>query len=161
MAMEYISRQIKDDPAVDAAREKLAKQGTVVPAALDLGMVTLQRAQSMKDPGRAPRRIGAGGKDIPGHSRDGRENRTNTCSTWARFTTGSASRRKARQEFDKLLAKHQRKAEILYALANVLRDLGASAEARKLMEEAYEKSTGRKGAARHRPTPRNHFNQPG
>ena len=49
MAVEYMARQVKEDPEVNAARETLARQAMVVPAALDLGMVTLERAQGMKD----------------------------------------------------------------------------------------------------------------
>ena len=69
--------------------------------------------------------------------------------------------KEGQDEFKKLLAKHQRKVEILCSLANVLRDLGAAAEARTLMEEAYGKVAGQEGAARHRPVPRHHIHRPG
>jgi hypothetical protein len=49
--------------------------------------------------------------------------------------------KEGQEEFDKLLAKHDRRPEMLGLLARVLRDLGAVSEARKLMEEAYDKSS--------------------
>ena len=146
MAMEYLARQMKADASLRAAQEKLAKQGMVVPAALEMGMVMLQRAQSMKDA--AARRTEL--------------ERAEKTFLAIRGTAGESDRyllqlgqvyywlgkqQEGRAEFDKLLAKHQRKAEILYSLANVLRDLGATAEARKLMEEAYNKA--RDEAVRH------------
>jgi len=46
-----------------------------------------------------------------------------------------------RREFDELLASHGREFKFLLAVADVLRDLGAVADARPLMEEAYEKTS--------------------
>jgi tetratricopeptide (TPR) repeat protein len=143
MAMEYINRQIKDDPAVDAAREKLASQGMVVPAALDLGMVTLQRAQSMKDAAARRTELERAEKTflaIRGTAGESDQYMLRLGQVY--YWLGKQD--EGRQEFDKLLAKHQRKAEILFSLANVLRDLGALAEARKLMEEAYAKTADEK-----------------
>ena len=140
MAMEYIGRQIKDDAEVNAAREALAKQSMVVPAALDLGMVTLQRAQTMKDPAVRRSELERAEKTflaIRGTAGESDQYMLHLGQVY--YWLGK--QKEGQQEFEKLLAKHERKSESLYALANVLRELGASAEARKLMEEAYEKAT--------------------
>jgi len=139
MAMEYMNRQIKGDPAVEAAREKLAKQGMVVPAALDLGMVMLQRAQTMKDPAARRQELERAEKTflaIRGTAGESDQYmlRLGQVYYWL------GKQKEGQEEFDKLLAKYERKAEVLFELANVLRDLGARAEARKLLEEAYEKA---------------------
>ena len=121
--MEYIDRQIKDDPAVDAAREKLAKQAMVVPAALDLGMVTLQRAESMKDPAARRAELERAEKTflaIRGTAGESDQYMLHLGQVY--YWLGK--QKEGQEEFDKLLAKHQRKAEMLYGLAKVLRDLG-------------------------------------
>ena len=143
MVLEYVVRQVKDDPGVDAAREKRAKQGMVVPAALDLGMVTLQRAQSMKDPAVRRAELERAEKTflaIRGTAGESDQYMLHLGQVY--YWLGKQN--EGRQEFEKMLAKHQRKAEILYALAEVLRDLGATAEARKLLEEGYEKAPDKK-----------------
>ncbi len=125
LEMEYLNRRIQDDPAVDAAREKLAKQGMVIPVALGLGIVTLQRAQAMEDPAARRGELERAEKTflairgVAGES-DQYMLRLGQVYYWL------GKQEEGRQEFDKLLAKHQRKAEILYALAEVLRDLGAA-----------------------------------
>ena len=139
MAVEYISRQLKDDATVAAANERLAKQAMVVPAALDLGMVTLQRAQSLKDPAARRTELERAEKTflaIRGTAGESDKYMLHLGQVY--YWLGK--QKEGREEFDKLLAKHQRKAEILLALARVLRNLGAMAEARKSLEEAYEKT---------------------
>ena len=141
MAREYISRHINDDPGVDAAREKLEKQGMVVPAALDLGMVTLQRAQSMQDSADRHAALEQAEKTFRAIRGTAASETDQFELYFGQVCYWLGKQKEGQDQFDKLLAKHQRKAEMLYSLANVLRDLGATVEARKLLEEAYEKST--------------------
>jgi hypothetical protein len=144
MAREYLSRQVKDDPGVDAARETLAKQGMVVPAALDLGMVTLQRAQAMTDPAARRAELERAEKTFQAIRGTGAEETDQYLLRMGQVHYWLGKQKDGQDEFDKLLAKHGRKAEMLYSLANVLRDLGASPEARKFMQEGYEKATDEK-----------------
>ena len=157
MAMEYINRQIKDDPAVDAAREKLAKQGMVVPAALDLGMVTLQRAQSMKDPAARRAELERAEKTflaIRGTAGESDQYmlRLGQVYYWL------GKQEEGRQEFDKLLAKHQRKAEILFSLAECAPRSGGlgggpQIDGRGLRENGRRKGSG-KASPNSAPSPR-------
>lgn len=139
LVADYMSRQVKDDAAAEAARETLAKQGMIVPAALDLGMVTLQRAQAMKDPAARRTELERAEKTflaIRGTAGESDQYmlRLGQVYYWL------GKQEEGREEFDKLLVKHDRNAEFLFALAHVLRELGMHSEARKLMEEAYDKA---------------------
>ena len=61
---QYIMARIKDAPELKAAEDALMREAKVVPVALNLGVVLLQRAQGMTDPA-APGRAGEGREDVP------------------------------------------------------------------------------------------------
>ncbi len=140
MAVEYMARQVKEDAEVNAARETLARQAMVVPAALDLGMVTLEHAQGMKDAAARRKELERAEKTflaIRGTAGEADEYmlRLGQVYYWL------GKQKEGQQEFDKLLAKHDRKPDLLCSIASVLRDLGAATEARKMLEEAYDKAS--------------------
>jgi tetratricopeptide (TPR) repeat protein len=140
MLVEYFSERIKDDADVEAARQRLAQQGMVVPAALDLGMVMLQRAQTIQDPAARRTELERAEKTfiaIRGTAADADKYMLQLGQVY--YWLGK--QKEGRAEFEKLLAKNGRSVEVLALLSSVLRDLGAFAEARKMMEEGYEKST--------------------
>jgi tetratricopeptide (TPR) repeat protein len=139
MVDDYINQHMKDDPAIDAARQRLSEQSMVVPAALDLGMVTLQRAQTQRDPAARRADLERAEKTflaIRGTAAESDKYMLHLGQVY--YWLGK--QKEGQEEFDKFLAKHARNPEVLYALASILRDLGAFVEARKYLEEAYDKA---------------------
>ena len=70
MVREYINGRIKDDPQFVSAQQTMEQQSAVVPVALELGIVMLQRAQGQPDANaQSPTRIGRTGISGGGRSR--------------------------------------------------------------------------------------------
>ena len=49
MVQQYVNNRIKGDPIFTSSQQSLEQEAGVVPVALELGMVMLQRAQGQKD----------------------------------------------------------------------------------------------------------------
>ncbi len=139
MIMGHVNERAAADPSLAAAREDLVRYATVVPVALDLGIVTLRRAQSLSDP------------DV----RQAELEKAETTFLAIRGIAGDDDRYRlflgqvyywlgrqedGRQLFDELLESQGRSHSMLVQLAHVMRDLGASRDARELLEEAYAKA---------------------
>ncbi len=133
---EWEMAYIKRDPALAAAQAALAKAAEIVPVALDLGIVTLQRAQTMTDPGKRHDELQAAEKTflaIRGVAGDSDEYRQ----YYGQVLYWLGKPADGRKEFDDLLTARKRAPEALLGVAAALRQVGSDDEARPLAEEAY------------------------
>jgi tetratricopeptide (TPR) repeat protein len=140
MIAKYLDPRIRDDRDVIKAREQLAQHAGVVPAALDLGMVSLQRARGMQDPTARQAELERAEKTflaVRGVAGDSDQYRLNLAQVYYWLGKQDAGR----QLFDELLSDHERGCLMLFSVASVLRDLGAAADCRELLEEAYDKAS--------------------
>jgi hypothetical protein len=129
MVDEYINDRLKDDPTLRAARRKLMAERGAVGAVLELGLVQVQRAQAMTDP--AAKRAGL----------EAAEKTLLSVSTIAgksdeyRLSLGQVYYWLGRR------ADGKRAAPALLSVAHTLREVGETAAARQLVEEAYGRET--------------------
>jgi tetratricopeptide (TPR) repeat protein len=140
MVNEYINKRLKDDPKLTVAREAILREVGVVPVALDLGIVTLHRAQSLPDPAARKKELEQAEKTflaIHGLAGDTDAYRLNLGQVY--YWLGKHA--EGKQQFDDLLKSRGRSFEMLLTVSQVLREVGSDAEARTLAEEAYEKET--------------------
>lgn len=141
LVREYVNGQIKDDPQFALSQETLEKAASVVPVALELGIVMLERAQHQPDP--AVRKtqlesaeqvfLAVGG--VAGES-DAYRMSLGQVYYWL------GKQADGKKLFDELLAAKGRSSDALLGVADKMRDLGAESEARTLAEEAYAKGSG-------------------
>ena len=140
MVREYVEKLARDDLAILAAQEGLISAAKVVPVALDLGIVRLRRAQTMSDPRDRRGELQEAEKTflairgLAGQSDEYRLFLGQVYYWLGKHTEGRAL-------FDELLVAKQRGNDTLLSVAMTLREVGVDSEARKLVEEAYEKET--------------------
>jgi tetratricopeptide (TPR) repeat protein len=140
MVQEYLDKKLEGNPAIERARLSYIRQTSIVPVALDLGMVRLRRAQAMTDVEKQRAELEAAEttfKSIRSVAGDSDEYRLymGQVNYWlGKYEEG-------RWLFETLLDANGREHSILLAVANMVREVGRSAEARKLVEEAYDKAT--------------------
>jgi len=138
LVQEYVEKQIRGDAGIRMKQEALIREASVVPVALDLGMVRLHRAQAMPDPQARQDELQAAEETflaIRGLAGDTDQYRLffgQVCYWLGKHDQG-------RELFDELLTVNQRSCETLMSVSSTLRDLGACSEARELAEEAYNK----------------------
>lgn len=135
MVDDWLVKRMKSDQRLTVVEDELRALATVVPVALDLGIITLQRAQELDAEERqkelkAAEEVFLSIRGIAGASDDFKLFFGQVCWWLGRQEEG-------RKEFDSLLETSKRKPETLLMVANALRELGASGEARALNEEAY------------------------
>jgi tetratricopeptide (TPR) repeat protein len=109
----------------------------IVPVALDLGIVQLNRAQSLKDPAARKSELEAAEKTflaIRGFAGETDEYRLFLGQVY--YWLGKS--KEGKELFDQLLASRKRAYATLMALGHTLRSVGETAEARALAEEAYK-----------------------
>ena len=137
MVDTYINERLRDHAGMAEAREKLAEVGAVVPAAIDLGIVLLHRAQKLNDPAARRAELERAEKTflaVRGVAGNNDQYMLNLGQVY--YWLGKHG--EGHEQFEKLLAAKNREYAILVAVAQILRELGAMPEARRLMEEAYE-----------------------
>ncbi|MCE9546209.1 MAG: hypothetical protein K8T25_11900 [Planctomycetia bacterium] len=140
MVDEYIQSQIKDDPELMRARDELAAQGQVVPVALDLGVVLLERAQRKQDPqARQADLHEAEQMFLAVRGQAGEQDMYRLYLGQVDYWLGKHD--EGRKLFDELMAAHQDKGEVVLAVARTLREVGAASEARQLAEKLYQKES--------------------
>jgi hypothetical protein len=134
---KYIIDQIKDDSSLLAAQKELMANRAVVPAALDLGLVQLQRAQAIVDPEqrkKALERAEESFLSVRGQAGKTDAYRLNLGQVY--YWLGKHAEGKAL--LDELLKEKKRASEMLLAVARLLREVGSITEARSLAEEAWK-----------------------
>ena len=140
MVREYINGRIKDDPKFIETQQSLEREEAVVPVALELGMVMLQRAQGQADVNARKEQLKSAEQvflaigGVAGES-DAYRLSLGQVDYWL------GKQAEGRKLFDDFLAKKQRAAADLLAVGYRLRQLGSDSEARALAEEAYNKAS--------------------
>jgi tetratricopeptide (TPR) repeat protein len=139
MVEDYLAQQTDKNPAFLMARKRYQAASKIVPSLMDLGVARLRLAQAETDPAKRKELLSQAEeallalKGAAGDSDD------------YRFFLGqiyfwSGREPEGRSLFDELLKFKERDFATLYALAVVYRDLGEDNDARKLLEEAYQKA---------------------
>jgi hypothetical protein len=140
MVQSYIDSKMRDDPQIRAVSNELSAQAKAIPAILDLGMVRLHRAQAMNNPAARKAELEAAEKtflSIKGLA--GESDRYRLYLGQVQYWLGKHT--EGKKLFDDLLAAQKRSTEMLLMVANTLREIGSTSEARKLAEEAYTKES--------------------
>lgn len=139
MFWAWMTPRLESDATVKQVAADLQAAATVIPVVLELGLVTLNRAQGM-EPGSQREQTLAEAEQtflsVRGLAGDTDEFHLyfgQVCYWLNRQAEGRA-------EFDALLAQHERGTMALLMVANALRDIGAIQESRTLAEEAYAKA---------------------
>jgi tetratricopeptide (TPR) repeat protein len=140
MVLTYIDTQLKNDPAVREADRKL-KAGRGIPdAVLNLGVVQLQRAQGLTDPVARKAGLEAAEKTFLSiQSVAGERAGYRLSLGQVYYWLGRAP--EGKKLFDELLTEPGKTTETVLAVAHGLREVGETAEARRLAEDAYNKET--------------------
>ena len=133
---DYILKHVQSDPNLNSASDRLAEYGTIVPVALDLGILQLSRAQNLSDPADRQSELEAAEKtflSIRGIAGETDEYRLFLGQVY--YWLGK--HKEGKQLFDDLLQANERSFLILMSLARTLRDIGETKTVRNLAEEAY------------------------
>ncbi len=137
---EWIDARVSADAGLERYREALRSAAAIVPTAMDLGIVTLQRAQGQSDPAAKKRDLEAAERTflaIRGVAGDSDQYRESLAQVY--YWLGKAG--DGRALLDQLLVDHHRDTKALVTAAGILRLVGAESESRTLSEEAYAKGT--------------------
>ena len=137
MVDNYMGTRVRTDPAFQRALIELKEANRIVPVALDLGIVQLNRAQNLGDATARQAELEAAEKTflaIRSFAGDTDEYRLFLGQVY--YWLGKAPQGK--ELFDQLLASNHRAGPTLMALARTLREVGEKAQARELTEEAYK-----------------------
>ena len=135
----HIDEQLKGDARLKSLAQALRESAAIVPAALDLGVVTVQRAQKLTDPAARNAQFEAAEKvflSIRGAAGDTDGYRLYLGQVY--YWLGKQG--EGKKLFDELLAAHGRAYDILIDVSGLVRSVGATQEARALVEEAYGKA---------------------
>ncbi len=140
MVRDYVASCVRENPAIQAKQEALMREASVVPVALDLGIVRLRRAQAMAEEAARRRELEAAERTflairgLAGES-DAYRLFLGQVDYWL------GKHEEGRKLLDELLASKQRGFETLMSVSRTLREVGAASEARELSEEAYNSET--------------------
>ena len=140
IVQEYVNSKLSDSQMLEQSRQSIMKHSPVVPVAIDLGIVLLQRAHTLPDPNARQAELERAEKTflaIRGMAGESQQYKLFLGQVY--FWLGKHD--EARTLFDQLLEASSRDVQTLMAVANVYRDVGLPAEGRELMEEAYEQET--------------------
>jgi tetratricopeptide (TPR) repeat protein len=142
MVDDYIQKAMQVDANYRRAVEELRSANEIVNVTLDLGIVQLNRAQTLTDAGARQAELQAAEKTflaIRGFAGESDEYKLflGQVSYWL------GKSKEGKELFDQLLASKKRSWAILLALSRTLRDVGEHQQAREMTEEAYR--TGKAG----------------
>ena len=136
----WVDQQMNASGELKATVRSLRESSAIVPVALDLGVITVQRAQTLGDPAARSAQFEAAEKvflsirGMAGNT-DGYRLYLGQVYYWL------GKQAEGRKLFDELLAAHQRDPAVLLNVAGTLRSVGSVEEARALAEEAYAKAS--------------------
>lgn len=133
---QYFIAQMRKDAALNKARARLRHEARIVPVALDLGRVQLQRGRKLADPKQRDAELKKAEETflaVRGVAGGDAEYQLSLGQVY--YWLGR--QKEGRKLFDDFLAGRKRQAESLNLVASLLRTLGAESEARKMAEEAY------------------------
>lgn len=135
----YLEERAKQDPTLRKARQALIATARIVPVAMDLGIVMLYRARSMKDAGARQKELQEAERiflSIRGIA--GKTTRYQLYLGQVYFWMGKSY--EGQKLFDRVLQQTQRRYDVLMQLTTILRELGEHHRAQRLVEEAYRKA---------------------
>ena len=136
MVDNYVESRTKSDPSFQRALADLKEANRIVPVALDLGIVQLNRAQELKDAGARKTELEAAEKTFLAiRSFAGKSDEYRLFLGQVYYWLGKS--KEGRELFDQLLASGKRNFSILMSISGTLRAVGEKLEARSLVEEAY------------------------
>jgi hypothetical protein len=140
MVDEYLVTRIREDAGVIAARESLIEHSTIAHPAIDLGIVTLRRAQGMADATTRQTELEKAERTflaVQGLAGDDATYQLHLGQVY--YWLGKPD--EGKQIFDQLLITTNRDFSSLMAICRVLREIGDFRQARAYGEEAYGKAT--------------------
>ncbi len=140
MLQRYIDKRVQNNSSLVALQKQFQQQAEVVPVALNLGIVTLHRAQAMSDADARRAELEKAEKTflaIRGAAGDSENFQLYLGQVY--YWLGKPEQ--GRELFDQLLESRGRDYPTLMTIAPMLRELGSVREARELIEEAYEKGS--------------------
>ena len=118
------------------AQRDVETAASVVPAALDLGMLLLEHAQSVSDPDIRKKELAEAEQTLISiNSMAEHESRYQLSLGQVYYWEGKT--REGRAEFDKVLASVNRAPEMVLRIAELLREVGSTSESRTLAEEGF------------------------
>lgn len=138
MVNEYFNSAMQNDAGITSARAALVQEASVVPVALDLGIVLLRRGQGMNDPAQRRAELEKAEKTflaIRGVAGQSDEYRLYLGQVY--YWLGKQA--EGRKLIDELLEAQKRDSKVLLGVARILREVGDRSGSRALAEEAYEK----------------------
>ncbi len=134
----YLDERLRNDANFKRALDALRQEARVVPVAFDLGIAQLQRGQTLADPEARKLELEKAEKTflrIRGVAGQTDEFRL----TLGQVYYWLGKQDEAKKLFDELLQGPNHESKMTLAVAKVLREVGAVSEARKMLEEAFEK----------------------
>lgn len=140
MINEYMTGYLAKDAALQKKLAAFKRAAEVVPVALDLGIARLAHAQSLADPVKRKNelleieQLFLQMEAVAGESDDYHLFYGQVC-YWL------GKREEGRKQFDDLIVNNDRAPQVLIAVAQRLREIGETAEALQLGEEAYAGAT--------------------
>jgi hypothetical protein len=138
MINEYVNDRLRNDVDLRRTRDALMREGPVVAVALDLGIARLRRAQGQADPDKRKQDLEKAEKTflrIRGVAGQTDEFRL----VLGQVYYWLGKHQEGRKLFDEALAGPDLHRKTTLAVANILREVGAIAEARKLLEDRFDK----------------------
>ena len=138
--MQYMERKAKDDKEISKARETLIVESQVVPAAMELGIILTQYAQAQTKPEARKSSLDEAEATFLAMSRIAGD-RGEFQLSLAQVYYWQGRQREGRALFEKVLRDHNRDAEWLLQVGTLLRSVGSDSEARKLVEEGFNKAS--------------------
>jgi tetratricopeptide (TPR) repeat protein len=137
MVEQYINASLRSDPGLLIALKDRSAQAPVVSAAMDLGIVRLQRAQTLADPaGRRKELERAEQAFLMVQSEAGQTDEYQLNLGQVYYWLGRHA--EGKKLFDEVLKNRQRSVDLLLQIAQRLRAVGDWSGARALCEEAYQ-----------------------
>ena len=140
MVREYVGGRIKNDPQFISTQDALERESAVVPVALELGIVMLQRAQGQTDPDARKSQLESAEQvflAVGGVAGESDEYRLSLGQVY--YWLGKQA--EGHKLFDEYLEAKGRGFADLLRIASRLRELGRVPEARAMGEEAYGKAS--------------------
>ncbi len=135
---QYLSAKIKGDPAIDQAQERMLRESSVVPVALELGMILLEHAQKQADPKARKDELEEAEKTFLAVGRlAGKDDAYRLKLAEVYYWQGK--HREGHALFDEVIKARGRDPKLLVGVSELLRRVGSQSEARTLTEEAFNK----------------------
>ena len=139
MVNDYLDKKLKNDPAVKNALKKIREHNSVVPAALDVGLLLLRRGQMASDEKARKADLEEAEKTFLAiRSAAGKNEQYQLSLGQVYYWLGKHA--KGKTIFNQLLRGNGKNSQTLVSLSRAYRELGEIDEARSLAEEGYEKA---------------------